>query len=201
WRIADGLSGWAEDAGDRFLPRMVWFGLSRVARSDPARALALADDSRLPTLADSVRWYLAGAPEGREQVVASIAEAPDDDAGRQLRLLAFALEAETGLREPREWRRVVSRFGDRADPDLRRATEELSAVFGDQAVLRLMRERLADAQAPVGERKAALALLARVGDREAMPIYVSLLDHPDFRSAVLPLLDRSDDPGVAQALL
>src|SRR5690606_853330 len=55
WAIATYLSKWAVDASDRYLPRMVSFGLARVARSDPARALLTAASSRLPTLADSIR--------------------------------------------------------------------------------------------------------------------------------------------------
>src|SRR5690606_18425293 len=147
------------------------------------------------------RWYLAGTEEGRERLVAEIATAPDEVAARQLKLFEFSLEAETSLREPKAWRRVVTRFQDNGDQNLRPTVEELSAIFGDRDVLRRMRERLADANAPVDERNTALKLLARVGDREAMPIYVSLLDHPEFRSAVLPLLDRSDEAAVGEALV
>src|SRR5690606_3927871 len=121
--------------------------------------------------------------DGRERLVAEIATAPETVAARQLRLLEFSLEAETRLREPGEWRRVVTRFGEGDDTELARTVEELSAIFGDRDVLRQMRERLANASAPVEERRAALKLLSRVGDPEAAPIYVSLLDHPEFRSA------------------
>jgi putative heme-binding domain-containing protein len=43
--------------------------------------------------------------------------------------------------------------------------------------------------------------LARVNDAEAVPIFVSLLDDPEFRTAALPLVSRSSDPAVGDRLL
>jgi len=48
WRIAEGLVGHAEDAGDHNLPLMVWYGVEPLVPLDPDRALKVAAHSRLP---------------------------------------------------------------------------------------------------------------------------------------------------------
>lgn len=76
----------------------------------------------------------------------------------------------------------------------------LAATFGDASILSRQRKTLADSNAPLPLRKASFSLLARLNDADALPIFASLLDSPDFRRAVIPLLARSDNPDVAAAL-
>ena len=64
-----------------------------------------------------------------------------------------------------------------------------------------MRATLADRTGAPAARKEAFALLSRVGDKEAVPIFVALLDEPEFRGVALPLASRSNDPAVAEKLL
>jgi putative heme-binding domain-containing protein len=79
--------------------------------------------------------------------------------------------------------------------------EQLAAVFGDQAVLAALRARLADASAAQADRRSAFEALKRAGDREAIPLYVQLLDNDAFRSSVIPLLSGTDDPQAAAGIL
>jgi putative membrane-bound dehydrogenase-like protein len=202
WPIIAALAAHGEDAADRFLPKMIWFGLAPLVSGNEARALELADRTALPTLADSAHWYLAQAAPGREQLIAQLARANDDVAARGVRILAFALEHETGLDMPAKWPALARRFpGNATDSTAAAATEQLSALFGDETVLARNRERLADKNAPLDERRAALALLKRSGDTSATPLYIRLLDDAAFRAAAIPLLAGTDDPLAAVALL
>ena len=223
WTISEALARHGEDAEDRFLPKMVWFGLATVARADIGRAFAIAQQTTLPSLADSIHWYLAITPRGRDLIVARLGQNPggstlvtpgvqagttalaqlgSHEAGRVLRLLAFSLQAEAALPMPQGWVAVASKFNakDTAAP-VRAAAEQLSAVFGDQGVLAQMRARLADESLAVRERRAAFDVLKRVNDREALPLYIKLLDHDAFRPAVIPLLSASSDPAAATGIL
>jgi putative heme-binding domain-containing protein len=74
-------------------------------------------------------------------------------------------------------------------------------VFGDAGTSASLRATLADRTKALADRKEAFAVLSRVGDKEAVPIFVALLDEPEFRSAALPLVSRSTDPAVAAKLL
>jgi putative heme-binding domain-containing protein len=79
--------------------------------------------------------------------------------------------------------------------------DDLAALFGDPRILAGKRKILADTVSPLPIRKAAMALLARMDDAEAIPVFQSLLDDPKFRRDVLPLLARSSDPATAAAIL
>jgi putative membrane-bound dehydrogenase-like protein len=202
WKLIPALAAHGEDAADRFLPKMIWFGLAPLVSGNEARALEIADRTALPTLADSARWFAAQTPAGRNELVARLAKAPDEVAARGVRTLAFALESETGLEMPAQWPALAHRLSAPApEAPEAAAAEQLSALFGDQAVLARNRERLADANAPLAERRAALALLKRANDTSVVPLYIRLLDDPAFRSAAIPLLAGTDNPAAASALI
>lgn len=201
WLTADALAMHREDAGDRFLPKMIWYGLAPLTGRDPARALALAARTPLPGLAVSIRWFLARAPGGRDQLAAMVRDAKADDALRTLRLLSFSLEQDSMVSPPKDWAQAAVRARTLPDDEARVLTEQLDAVFGDKAILAKMRETLADGKAAMPERRRAFDLLKRVGDTESVAVFASLLDNAAFRLEVIPLLSRSDDARGAEALL
>ncbi len=190
WEVASALALHGEDKDDRFLPKMIWFGLARVIAEDWARGLALAEKTPLPSLADSIRWFAATNAAGREALVPSITTE------RGLQVLAFGMKDEARAPMPNAWPQLKNKFfGQSAIID------QLSALFGDQTVLAKMRGILADAAQPMPQRRSAFDLLKRIGDAEAAPIFARLLDVPEFSSAVIPLLSRSNDPVTAIALM
>jgi len=199
WPVIAALATHAEDASDRFLPKMVWFAAAPAVAGDMPRALDLAATTALPTLADSIRWAVARTAEGRDQSAAKIAALPEAAAARALRILAFSLETEVGLKMPAAWPQVAARFGAAADPAVRGAYEQLAALFGDTTVLVAIRTRLADTATPLAERRRALDLLKRAGDTESTAVLVRLLADPNLRSAVIPLLGSAADAPTAAA--
>lgn len=190
WEVASALAMHGEDKDDRFLPKMIWFGLARVIEQDWARGLALAEKTPMPSLADSIRWFAGKSAEGREALVKTLKTT------RDLKLLAFSLKDEAKVEMPKAWPQVRSDLSDQSD-----LVRQLSALFGDQTVLSEMRTLLADASKPLPRRRAAFDLLKRTGDAEATPIFAKLLDEPAFTAAVIPLLSRSNDPGTALTLI
>ncbi|MBP7950606.1 MAG: DUF1080 domain-containing protein [Verrucomicrobiales bacterium] len=201
WDVAAALATHREDRSDRFQPKMIWFGLATVANSDWPRALKIAASTPLAELADSIRWAAAQDADGRDALAAAAAASMPEDAGRTARIAAFALRDATNLTPPAGIAAAVAAISHSSDPGVMAAVNELAAVFGDTGVLAKMRAVLADAAAPLSDRKAAFSLLKRTGDAEALPVFVSLLNNPVFRSQVIPLLGRSDDPATAAALL
>ncbi len=111
FKIAESLASMAYDANDRFLPKMIWFGLAEAAAKDPARALKLADETKMPSLADSIHWYLSRNPVGRSLILKKIIAAKDKEtAFHLLTLLHFGLQYDSSLPMPKEWPAVVERF-------------------------------------------------------------------------------------------
>ena len=199
WPIAAALANHGEDAGDRFLPKMVWFAMASTVPADVPRALDLAARTPLPTLADSIQWFAARSAAGREQISSRIAAMSENAAIRALRVFAFSLESEAGLAMPEAWTKVTARFKNTTDHAARAAWEQLSALFGDRTVLAPVRARLADAKIPLAERRRALDLLRRAGDTESTTLLVKLLDDEDLRAAVIPLLTNAADTSAVAA--
>jgi hypothetical protein len=98
-----------EDKDDRFLPKMIWFGLARVIEQDWARGLALAEKTPMPSLADSIRWFAGKSAEGREALVKTLKTT------RDLKLLAFSLKDEAVVKMPKAWPQVRSDILDKSD--------------------------------------------------------------------------------------
>jgi len=191
--VASALAMHGEDKDDRFLPKMIWFGLARVIEQDWARGLALAEKTPMPSLADSIRWFAGKSAEGREALVKTLKTT------RDLKLLAFSLKDEAVVKMPSAWAQVRSDLSGQADAS--DVIRQLSALFGDKTVLAEMRAVLADAAKPLPQRQAAFNLLKRTGDAESTPIFAKLLDEAAFASAVIPLLSRSNDPATATTLM
>lgn len=201
WPVITALAAHGEDASDRYLPRMTWYALGPIVGSDLPRALALASTTALPTLADSILWLAARTATSRELLAQRIAQAAPPAASRTLRLLAFALEADSGLSAPAAWANAAARFAQATGPE-QAALEQLSVLFGDQATIARVRSRVADRTVPLAERRRALELLRRASDAAATGVFVQLLADADLRGAVIPLLAGANEPDVvARGLL
>lgn len=209
-QIAESIARSASDTNDRFLPKMIWFGLAEAAAKDPARALKLADETKMPALADCIYWYLSRNETGRSIILQKIASEKDHaKASHLLTLVHFGLQYDSPIKMPKEWPAVVKRIMGAPDgseiefPD-RRITQmirELSALFGDETVLEQTRSILAASEVPIEARRGALAVLKRVGDEKAMPIYLELLAEPRLRNEAIGLLAKSNDVAIAEKLL
>lgn len=203
-RLAAGaaLANHAEDADDRFLPKMIWFGLVTLPDSRLPELLTLAEATPLSSLRDSILWFAAGKPSGRELLTRALLNESDrEKALHLLRVMAFGLKNEAALAMPAEWPRARQRFAAEERSEARALADQLSALFGDKEVLAKTRETLANPAAPERARRQAFELLKRTGDPEALPVFVKLLDEDAYRSAVIPLLARSAEASTAAALL
>lgn len=203
WEIGTTLAGHAGDADDRFLPKMIYAGIAPRVAGDFPRALALATATKQPVLADSLRWLAATTPAGRDALFAFAANAAvtPDAAERIVRIAAFALRSEGTLPAPASWPALRGRGAASADRAVRTDADQLAALFGDATVLERMRRAVADTALSRRERESAFSLLRRTGDPAALPVFAGLLDDGGFRSHVIPLLARSNDPATAAALI
>ncbi|MEO7599963.1 MAG: PVC-type heme-binding CxxCH protein, partial [Opitutus sp.] len=202
WAVTTALAAHGEDAADRFLPKMIWFGLAPLIEADYRRALALAASTPLPSLADSIYWYAAQTSGGRDALIQNLANSAADRVARVVRIMAFALETESGLPMPQGWPAVAQLAAQKnSAASSAEATAQLSALFGDATVLAEARATLAASDATLVARQTALKLLQRANDRSSLPLYARLIDDDAFRSAVIPLLAGSDDPTVATSIM
>src|SRR5262249_21517877 len=158
---------------DRFLPKMIWYGLASLTEKNLPRAFELAGTTPLPSLADSINWYACLIPEGREALVNEMAlgKISEDGLLRDIRILSFGLADQVNMAMPKAWPAAAKRLQAHPNAEARALADQLSAVFGDKTMLGKMRTLLADEKAPLAERKRAFELLRRSNDTESAEVY------------------------------
>jgi putative membrane-bound dehydrogenase-like protein len=202
WQVGAALAEHGEDADDRFLPKMIWYGIADLTATNVPRAMALAESTPLEVLADSTYWYLARHPQGRDALTQAIATSLDDSrAERLLVILHHGVQSESKLAMPERWSEVRRRFARSENADALSKIDELSAQFGDQETLGKFRAILSDTNARLRDRRHALRMLKRVGDRQAAPIYVQLLDEESLREDAIELVSMTSGSSAAVKLL
>jgi putative membrane-bound dehydrogenase-like protein len=202
WHLATVLSHQPENASDRDLPQLIWYGLAGLVETDIPRALALADETAIPALSDYIHWYAARvSDEGRQAVARRLAEADGAEVARLLTLFELGVRGMRGLTQPEDWAAIGPQLYDAPDARSRNAAQSIGAAFGDRKLFTRMRGVLGDENADTAARKHALAILERDSSLENLPVFLDLLDDAGLRQQVLPLLSRYDDPLVSDSLL
>ena len=208
WPLLTSLAQRGEDKDDRNIPYLLWQSLatawsrSREPELALKRALLVARISKLPQLADWIRWFAAVQQgESLDQILSSLSDASDPTLHRRLAGLWLAIEPTANVPMPSAWKKVAPVLYASKQPEVRRLTEKLAAAFGDDTAFPRLRETLADTAAEKGARDHALAVLSRAQDRASLPVFLKLLDESAFRSAAISLLARFDLPEISGALL
>ena len=111
------------------------------------------------------------------------------------------MEPRANIPRPAAWNGIAPRLYASRDPQVVRPAQQLAAVFGDNSPFPALRITLADCKASQDERRHAFSVLIRAQDPASLPVFLDLLDDPEFRSAILPLLARYDSPDIAPALV
>jgi putative membrane-bound dehydrogenase-like protein len=204
WAMAEGLVGHSEDARDRELPLMIWYGVEPLAASDRARAVALAKRCAIPV----VRQYLArrlvaaDLAGGLAALVAAIQAEAEPTRARDL--ITGMLDAVRGRRRvamPEDWPAVYESLAKSPDPDLREQSTLLALAFDDPNAVKVLRALMADRTAPADGRRRALQALAEKRVPGLAADLRALLDQPPVRGAALRALAAFDDPATPGAIL
>ncbi|MBM4000967.1 MAG: DUF1080 domain-containing protein [Planctomycetes bacterium] len=202
WTLAEILCSQPENASDRDLPSLIWFGVARWMEGDLERALRLADMSRLSAVRDDIHWYAAKlSPEGRNAIGRRLAAAEKDERFRLLSLFESAIRGMRSVPQPEGWQTVASGLYESSDAPTRRAAESVGAAFGDGALFARMRRLVADNSASLEDKEHAVAILAYDPSPENLSHYLGLLDDERLAGQVVPLLGSFNHPSVGDALI
>ncbi|WP_254053661.1 PVC-type heme-binding CxxCH protein [Singulisphaera sp. GP187] len=204
WEILGALTQWSEDAGDHNLPLMEWYAAEPLAVADPARALRLATEAKIPTLLPFMarRIGAIGTPEAIALLVETLERV--DRPELQLAFLQGLNDALKGRRQvgrPAAWPAAFAKLAKATDPAVRSLSTSLGVTFGDVSALEAMRKTLADPRAEVALRQNALTALVKIKDAGAVPTLQVLVADPAFRSPALRALAAFDDPKTPEVVL
>ena len=204
WKLLEGLARRSEDAGDRYVPSMIWFAVAQQMPGNLDRVFQWIEQEGqvIPVLRDYIVWYAAKLKgEALDRAVTYLDRSSIEDRGRLMGAIHLALRNETKVPMPRRWSSVAAKLYRSTDDSVRLPAEKVSAVFGDRTVLPKMRDMLADITRSKAERTHALDILSKSGDEASVPLFIELLDEDEFQSRAINLLARFDHPTSAAALL
>ena len=165
-------------------------------------ALAIAQQTMLPQLAEWIHWFAATQEgEALNRVVTSLQGLEGEPLHRRLAGLWLAMEPRANVPMPASWKALAPGLYSSSQPEVQRLAEKLAAAFGDATAFPRLRETLTNTQADKAARQHAFAVLNRAQDRASMPVFVKLLDDSSFRAPAINLLARFDDTEISAALL
>ncbi|TDB68218.1 PVC-type heme-binding CxxCH protein [Arundinibacter roseus] len=198
WSIAEGLVTHAEDAQDHNLPKMIWFGIEPLLIKNPARALTLASQSKIPMLSQFIARRLVDA-EKTELVVAAISK----NQPNQLHLLEGmrdALEGRYDVSPPINWKPVQANLAKQNNKSAEIA-RELSAHFGDSEAARKQIITLKNKTAPTDQRLKALQNLSARQRPELAAELPSLFQESTLRIEAIRAMASYDREAFGKLLL
>jgi putative membrane-bound dehydrogenase-like protein len=211
WEIAEALAAHEEDAGERALPLLTWYGIEPAVTTDAARAAALAVNSRLPRLqryiARRLTEQVASDPAAAAALITELQRCADVAVERQiLRGIAAALQGRRQATPPEEWAeyaatRDESSGDQRDDGELAALVRDISVVFGDGRALDEVRRVLADTDADASARRQAIRVLVEAHDEESVPRLQELIADRSVEADVVAGLAAFDHPDTPRLVL
>ncbi|MEZ5385021.1 MAG: c-type cytochrome [Prosthecobacter sp.] len=185
--LAAALLSHTEDADDPFLPYMVWFGISPLAKQDPTALVQLAKNCTWP---QTLRWIARSLAPQPEALNALLAVNSSDE------VLEGMTEAFKGIRKapkPANWDKIVSAS---KSPRIR----DLSILFGDGRALDDVKQIALDGKADIAARESALKTLIDARPPDLRSICEQLLEVRGLNIIAARGLTLFDDPEIGLKL-
>jgi putative membrane-bound dehydrogenase-like protein len=202
WKIAANLLGHAEDADDQNLPLMYWYAIESLADVDPARALALALNGKIPQLHGYMIRRIGAGEKAMNLLIDALAKTPDADT--QVTFLTAMREALKGRRTvpmPDAWPALFGKLQDHETRAVRIQAVCLAVTFGNpKPALEMVKMR-----SSTTAQTAAIGALLDAGHPKLTPELHWLLDSElkgtKARSLALRGLAAYDDPATPNEIL
>jgi putative heme-binding domain-containing protein len=179
-------------ANDPFLPHMVWFGISPLAKHDPAALVKIAQHCSWPK---TLKWIARSLATQPEHLNALLTSAKPEQAANILEGMAEAFKGLRKVPKPASW----DNFAVLAKGQTTQI-RDLSILFGDGRALDDVKKIVLDAQAEVPTREAALKTLIEARPADLRAVCEGLLDVRGLNVAAVRGLTLFDDPAIGQRL-
>ena len=204
WDVLAEVFQFSPDAADHNLPYLYWYALEPLCAENPAKALKLAADGKIPFVFQCAarRVGALGTPEAFDLLTKSLAEAKTDEQRVvYFRGLQEGAKGKRTLPMPKDWTVAFEALMKSPDAAVRQQALGLAATFGDKSALGTLRKVLADAKADTAARLAAMTALVDAKDTETAPLLQAALADSALRTAALRGLAAFDDAKTPAAIL
>jgi putative membrane-bound dehydrogenase-like protein len=195
--LARALAEHAEDANDRNLPLMIWYGIEPAVSAGLPKAREIYTSARMPLLRQLMARRLAEDIEKSPPNTERLLEwATGQNLEVQLDVLRGFSDALHGWRkapQPSSWAQFASRAAQEPNNEIRDRLRDLSVIFGDGRALEEVRQMALNSKLDASVRQGALGQLveARALDLDAL-LERMLLDR-DLAGVAARGLARSSD--------
>jgi putative membrane-bound dehydrogenase-like protein len=202
WSIAVGLLKHAEDAGDAYLPLMVWYGIEPLESANPNKFVDLIMAAKMPLIREYIARRTSHTFSGL-QLLARLLRRTNDSAV-QWDILCGIEEALRGQRRaamPEGWPAIFHKLAPSAPPAVREKALVLSVKFGDEEALAALRKSVMDKGAPASVRRTALQALLDHKDPGLVRLMQGLIAEPAMRGPALRGLAAYSDEATFHEIL
>ncbi|MCX6857219.1 MAG: c-type cytochrome [Verrucomicrobia bacterium] len=182
-----------EHSNDPFLPNMVWYGISPLAKHDPSALVKVALHCTWPKTLKWITRSLATQPEHLNTLLTS---AKPEQAPSILEGMAEAFKGLRKVPKPVSW----DAFAVLAKGQTT-LIRDLAILFGDGRALDDVKKIVLDAQAEISTREAALKTLIEARPADLRTVCEGLLDVRGLNVAAVRGLTLFDDPAIGQRLV
>ncbi|MCP9745174.1 PVC-type heme-binding CxxCH protein [Lacihabitans sp. CS3-21] len=198
WQISEGLALHGEDAEDHNLPKMIWFGLEGLVKENPARAMALAHQAKIPLISNYISRRLVDA-NNPEAIVSSLVKNPSNQV-EILKGMRDGLEGRFDLKAPKNWAGLSTKLKTTKGESATLANQ-ISQRFGDTQASEQQMATLKNKNAPILQRQQAIQSLSLRKREELVAEIPTLLNDPKLRLETIKAISEYDRPEFGKLLV
>jgi putative membrane-bound dehydrogenase-like protein len=190
WTVAEGLLS-HDDSADPNLPLMDWYGIEPLVVADPARALRLAVDAKIPLVRRFIARRAADDAVDRGEKgdltswASAVASAREPARVDLLSGARDGLRGRKSMKMPDGWPAVYTELFRSTNGEIREQTTVLALIFGDTQAVADLKQKVRTSKVPAGERVAALEALVEHRAPELVPLLHDSLHDEALRGAAI----------------
>lgn len=200
WNIAGALIRHGEDSPDHNLPKLLWFGIEPLVKTNPNRALELATRSQIPLVSQFIARRVVDADQVKLLVSLLGSMKPSKAQLSMLEGLRDGLEGRSDVTAPANWQAVYAKL-NRTNPNVAKLSTEIAQLFGDTQAAKQNLATLLDKRAPVEQRRQALRAVTTQQRPELPDQLPGLLDEPVLRPDAIRAIAGYDSDALGKLLL
>ena len=195
-----------EDATDHNLSLLYWYALEAIIDNDPAAALNVALNGKIPLLVTFAARRIATTSNNAEnfsliKVITNFAERNDPRLPGLMDGITEGFKGRRDLGVPETWAAAHAAVDKLNNAKLSAAAANMAIVFGDPMQLGKVRATLTAAKLSADVKLQNLATLLNAQDKDLAPVLLKLLDDPALRGAALRGLAAYDEPPAPAVIL
>ena len=200
WNIAEGLLAHSEDIADHNLPKLLWFGIEPLVKTNPDKALKLATLSRIPMVSQFIARRLVDADEVKRVVSTLGSIKTPTSLVPLLEGLRDGLEGRSDVTAPANWQAVYAKLS-RTSPQAAKLGTEVAQLFGDTQAAKQFLATLLNKKGAVEQRRQALRAMTTQQRPELPNLLPGLLDEPTLRADAIRSIAGYDSDALGKLLL